>query len=103
MIDFRSSRRNDPFITFQLQHLVQDESCVAVSDAYKEARGMMRSPVGTAVGGIALESVYQKKVEQALADENCFKVITVRMERGNHWLKGIHVRTMVDNSQQYRL
>ena len=69
---------------FQLQHLVQDESCVAVSDAYKEARGMMRTSGGTPLGGIALESVYQKKVEQALADENCFKVITVRIggERG---------------------
>ena len=60
---------------------MQDESCVAVSDAYKEARGVLRSSGGTSLGGIAQESIYQKKVEQALTDENCFKVITVSLTK----------------------
>ena len=51
---------------------MQDELCVAVTEAFKEARGLAR-----ASGSLDMEATYQKKVELALADDNCFKVITV--------------------------
>lgn len=64
------------FSLLQLQHIVSDEICVQVLDLYLSESG------GGATGGATptqpsrstAEGVYQRKAEQIMSEENCFKV-----------------------------
>uniref|UniRef100_A0AAV2L2D7 Paired amphipathic helix protein Sin3a n=1 Tax=Knipowitschia caucasica TaxID=637954 RepID=A0AAV2L2D7_KNICA len=64
----------------QLQHIVSDEICVQVTDLY------LSESLNTATGGAistqasrgAAESLYQRRAEQIMSDENCFKVMFLR-------------------------
>lgn len=60
----------------QLQHIVSDEICVQVTDLYlsecaNNATGGSQSTQASRGGG---ETAYQRKAEQLMSDENCFKV-----------------------------
>uniref|UniRef100_A0A8C1QKK1 SIN3 transcription regulator family member Ab n=1 Tax=Cyprinus carpio TaxID=7962 RepID=A0A8C1QKK1_CYPCA len=64
-------------IVRQLQHIVSDEICVQVTDLYlsefanKATGGSLSTQASR---GIA-ESSYQRKAEQLMSDENCFKLL----------------------------
>ena len=63
----------------QLQHLVTEDSCIQVTEQYLAEIG------NTSTGGslvtqplrVPFEMAYQKKAEQILSEENCFKVAYV--------------------------
>lgn len=65
-----------PLSLTQLQHIVSDEICVQVTDLY------LSESTNNASGGSfssqpsrnSAESAYQRKAEQIMSDENCFKV-----------------------------
>lgn len=71
------------FLSSQLQHIVSDEICVQVTDMY------LSESSGSATGGSLstqatrspAELTYQRKAEQLMADENCFKV-NARLRHG---------------------
>ena len=73
-------------IVRQLQHLALDEGCIAVNDAYQEAckDGGTGGYCGTIHQRSDVEAVYQRKVEQILQEENCFRVsvVSIRARRG---------------------
>ncbi|XP_024137206.1 SIN3 transcription regulator family member Aa [Oryzias melastigma] len=64
-------------IVRQLQHIVSDEICVQVTDLYlaESANGAAGGALSTLSARSAAEGVYQRKAEQLMADENCFKVM----------------------------
>lgn len=60
----------------QLQHLVTDDVCARVTDLYlsecpNKATG---GTLSTQTSRATAEGVYQRKAEQLMSDENCFKV-----------------------------
>lgn len=63
-------------VVSQLQHLVTDDACSRVMDMYlnecanKGTGGTLSSQTSRA----AAEGGYQRKAEQLMSDENCFKV-----------------------------
>ncbi|XP_048828741.1 SIN3 transcription regulator family member Aa [Brienomyrus brachyistius] len=67
-------------IVRQLQHIVSDEICVQVTDLY------LAECSNTATGGslsaqasrAAPEAAYQRKAEQLMSDENCFKLMFIK-------------------------
>lgn len=61
---------------FQLQHLVTDDICVRVTDMYlaESAKKATGGAVSTQTSRAAAEGAYQRKAEQLMTDENCFKV-----------------------------
>lgn len=69
----------------QLQHIVVDESCCQCTELYLEEQ---KTSAGLATGGAGEtqslratnEAVYQKKAEQILQDENCFKIMIHKNE-----------------------
>lgn len=73
----------------QLQHLVTDDVCARVTELY-----LSECP-GKATGGAQstqssrspAESVYQRKAEQLMSDENCFKVRAHNETLCFYWLK----------------
>ena len=66
-------------LVFQLQHLVCDDICVQTLDLYLDEKKLNSTggPVGTAHQRLNPESAYQRKAEQLLAEENCFKIAMV--------------------------
>ncbi|XP_051572105.1 paired amphipathic helix protein Sin3a-like [Myxocyprinus asiaticus] len=64
-------------IVRQLQHIVSDEICVQVTDLYlsecanKATGGSLSSQTSRA----GAETAYQRKAEQLMSDENCFKLL----------------------------
>lgn len=60
----------------QLQHIVSDELCVRVTDLYlsESANGATGGSMSTQATRSAAEGIYQRKAEQLMSDENCFKV-----------------------------
>ncbi len=78
--DFWSLKHECVFVSTQLQHLVCDDICVQTLDLYLEERkqGATGGAVGTAHQRLNAESVYQRKSEQLLSEENCFKIAMVR-------------------------
>ncbi len=60
----------------QLQHLVGDDVCVQVMNLFLEERNL--SATGGAVSTMhqrtTAEATYQRKAEQVLSEENCFKI-----------------------------
>jgi paired amphipathic helix protein Sin3a len=63
-------------VLFQLQHIVSDEICVQVTDLYlaENNNGATGGQLNTQTARSLLESTYQRKAEQLMSDENCFKV-----------------------------
>ena len=67
----------------QLQHIVVDESCYQCTELYLEE---MKASSGLSTGGpvetqplrAQAEAVYQKKAEQILTEENCFKIMVYK-------------------------
>lgn len=64
---------------FQLQHLVADDICVQATEMFLRERGSRATGgyVGTAHQRLGSENSYQKKAEQLMSDENCFKIVLV--------------------------
>uniref|UniRef100_A0A8C4Y379 SIN3 transcription regulator family member A n=1 Tax=Gopherus evgoodei TaxID=1825980 RepID=A0A8C4Y379_9SAUR len=67
-------------IVRQLQHIVSDEICVQVTDLYLSENsngatgGLLSSQSSRALG----EAAYQRKAEQLMSDENCFKLMFIQ-------------------------
>lgn len=72
----------DKVVTYavrQLQHIVCDEApqeCIEIFHQ-EQKRGGAGGPCATAHQRFHAEMAYQKRLEQLLADENCFKVFIV--------------------------
>lgn len=64
----------------QLQHLVCDESCIKCAKMYQEEvkNGGGGGLCATMLCQSTTETAYQKKVEQALNDESCFRIVFYR-------------------------
>ena len=56
-----------------------DDICVQTLDLYLEEtkQGATGGAVGTAHQRLTAEAAYQRKAEQLLSEENCFKVLIV--------------------------
>ncbi|KAJ3595966.1 hypothetical protein NHX12_002375, partial [Muraenolepis orangiensis] len=67
-------------IVRQLQHLVSDEICVQVTDLYlaESAHGATGGPSSAQASRSSIEALYQRKAEQLMSDENCFKLMFLR-------------------------
>jgi paired amphipathic helix protein Sin3a len=69
----------------QLQHIVGDENCNCCATIYSEE---LKSSGGLATGGSVetqasrsvQEALYQKRIEEILEDENCFKIMFYKEE-----------------------
>lgn len=60
----------------QLQHLVTDDVCARVTDMYLSecANKATGGTLSTQTSRATVEGAYQRKAEQLMSDENCFKV-----------------------------
>uniref|UniRef100_A0A674NST4 Paired amphipathic helix protein Sin3a n=1 Tax=Takifugu rubripes TaxID=31033 RepID=A0A674NST4_TAKRU len=67
-------------IVRQLQHIVSDEICVQVTDLYlsESANNASGGSISSQSSRSSAESTYQRKAEQIMADENCFKVMFLK-------------------------
>jgi len=63
----------------QLQHLVTDVTCVQLTDLYHARQQQQQQLVTSSqqLRSAAAEAAYQRKAEQLLSDENCFKLMLV--------------------------
>ncbi|KAH7945416.1 hypothetical protein HPB49_010724 [Dermacentor silvarum] len=66
----------------QLQHIVCDEACLRCTELFVEEQrvGGAGGTCATAAHRAHLESSYQKKAEQALVNDNCFKLVLYQKE-----------------------
>lgn len=66
----------------QLQHIVCDEACLRCTELFMEEQriGAAGGPCTTAAQRAHLESSYQKKAEQALVNDTCFKLVLYQKE-----------------------
>uniref|UniRef100_A0A674D5I8 Paired amphipathic helix protein Sin3a n=1 Tax=Salmo trutta TaxID=8032 RepID=A0A674D5I8_SALTR len=88
-------------IVRQLQHIVSDEICVQVTDLYlaegtNEATG---GPLPTQTSRASTEGCYQRKAEQIMSDENCFKLMFLK-NRGHVQLTVELLDTEEENSDE---
>ncbi|XP_058521474.1 paired amphipathic helix protein Sin3a isoform X1 [Ochotona princeps] len=69
-------------IVRQLQHIVSDEICVQVTDLYlaENSNGATGGQLSTQTSRSLLESTYQRKAEQLMSDENCFKLMFIQSQ-----------------------
>ncbi|XP_065403501.1 paired amphipathic helix protein Sin3a isoform X3 [Macaca fascicularis] len=69
-------------IVRQLQHIVSDEICVQVTDLYlaENNNGATGGQLNTQNSRSLLESTYQRKAEQLMSDENCFKLMFIQSQ-----------------------
>ncbi|XP_068580357.1 paired amphipathic helix protein Sin3a-like [Cebidichthys violaceus] len=67
-------------IVRQLQHLVTDDVCSRVTDMYlsEGANKATGGALSTQTSRAAAEGAYQRKAEQLMTDENCFKLMFVK-------------------------
>ncbi|XP_047452423.1 SIN3 transcription regulator family member Aa isoform X1 [Mugil cephalus] len=88
-------------IVRQLQHIVSDEICVQVTDLYlaESANGASGGTTSTQSSRSSAEAVYQRKAEQLMSDENCFKVMFLR-NRGQVQLTVELLDTDEENSDE---
>ncbi|XP_035012134.1 SIN3 transcription regulator family member Aa isoform X1 [Hippoglossus stenolepis] len=88
-------------IVRQLQHMVSDEICVQVTDLYlaESANGASGGTMSTQSSRSSAESMYQRKAEQLMSDENCFKVMFLR-NRGQVQLMVELLDTEEENSDE---
>uniref|UniRef100_A0A224YVC1 Paired amphipathic helix protein Sin3a n=1 Tax=Rhipicephalus zambeziensis TaxID=60191 RepID=A0A224YVC1_9ACAR len=66
----------------QLQHIVCDEACQRCTELFAEEQraGGAGGACATAAHRAHLESSYQKKAEQSLVNDNCFKLVLYQKE-----------------------
>lgn len=66
----------------QLQHVVCDEACLRCTQLFLEEQraGAAGGPVATAALRAPLEAAYQRRAEQALVNDNCFKLLLYHKE-----------------------
>uniref|UniRef100_A0A8C9ZYE8 Paired amphipathic helix protein Sin3a n=1 Tax=Sander lucioperca TaxID=283035 RepID=A0A8C9ZYE8_SANLU len=88
-------------IVRQLQHIVSDEICVQVTDLYlsESANGASGGTMSTQSSRSSAEALYQRKAEQLMSDENCFKVMFSR-HRGQVQLTVELLDTEEENSDE---
>uniref|UniRef100_A0A671VCV6 Paired amphipathic helix protein Sin3a n=1 Tax=Sparus aurata TaxID=8175 RepID=A0A671VCV6_SPAAU len=88
-------------IVRQLQHIVSDEICVRVTDLYlsESTNGASGGTMSTQTSRSSAEAIYQRKAEQLMSDENCFKVMFVR-NRGQVQLTVELLDTEEENSDE---
>lgn len=69
-------------IVRQFQHLAADDICVQVTDEFiaQKSNDATGGPVDTMAQRMTQELAYQKKVEQILSDENCFRIMLFKNE-----------------------
>ncbi|XP_053206939.1 paired amphipathic helix protein Sin3a-like isoform X2 [Panonychus citri] len=69
-------------IVRQLQHIVGDETCITCNEMFIEEskNNATGGPCSTHHLRANFEAAYQKKAEQLLAEENCFKIIVYKGE-----------------------
>jgi len=60
----------------QLQHLVTDVTCVQLMELYNNSNASSTSAGSAAASQLSL-AAYQRKAEQLLTDENCFRLTLV--------------------------
>ncbi|XP_062849740.1 SIN3 transcription regulator family member Aa isoform X2 [Trichomycterus rosablanca] len=67
-------------IVRQLQHIVSDELCVQVTDLYlsESSSNATGGSLTTQTSRATAEGAYQRKAEQLMAEENCFKLMFVK-------------------------
>ncbi|CAF98397.1 unnamed protein product, partial [Tetraodon nigroviridis] len=67
-------------IVRQLQHIVSDEICVQVTDLYlsESANSASGGSLSSQSSRSSAETAYQRKAEQIMSDENCFKVMFLK-------------------------
>ncbi|KAK1891781.1 Paired amphipathic helix protein Sin3a [Dissostichus eleginoides] len=88
-------------IVRQLQHLVTDDVCARVTDLYlsESANKSSGGPLSTQTSRATAEGSYQRKAEQLMTDENCFKLMFVK-SRGSVSLAMELLDTEEDNSDE---
>ncbi|XP_012670299.1 paired amphipathic helix protein Sin3a [Clupea harengus] len=88
-------------IVRQLQHIVSDEICVQVTELYLSECGSRATggPLATQSSRGTAEGAYQRKAEQIMSDENCFK-LNFQKSRGNIQLAVELLDTEEDNSDE---
>ncbi|CAN9506629.1 unnamed protein product [Ophioblennius macclurei] len=88
-------------IVRQLQHLVTDDVCVRVTDMYlsESANKATGGALATQASRAAAEGAYQRKAEQLMSDENCFKLMFVK-SRGTVSLAMELLDTEEENSDE---
>ncbi|XP_062404501.1 paired amphipathic helix protein Sin3a-like isoform X2 [Sardina pilchardus] len=88
-------------IVRQLQHIVSDEICVQVTELYlgECANRATGGPLASQSSRSAAEATYQRKAEQLMSDENCFK-LNFQKSRGNIQLAVELLDTEEDNSDE---
>uniref|UniRef100_A0A7N8X1Z0 Paired amphipathic helix protein Sin3a n=1 Tax=Mastacembelus armatus TaxID=205130 RepID=A0A7N8X1Z0_9TELE len=88
-------------IVRQLQHIVSDEICVQVTELYlaESANGASGGTMSTQSSRSSAEAIYQRKAEQLMSDENCFKVMFLR-NRGQVQLTVELLDTEEENSDE---
>ncbi|KAM6943140.1 paired amphipathic helix protein Sin3a-like [Xenentodon cancila] len=69
-------------IVRQLQHLVTDDVCARVMEMYlsESANKGTGGTLSTQASRATAEGAYQRKAEQLMSDENCFKVMLVKRQ-----------------------
>ncbi|KAF7701781.1 hypothetical protein HF521_001064 [Silurus meridionalis] len=88
-------------IVRQLQHIVSDEICVQVTDLYLSESNITATggSISTQATRSTAESTYQRKAEQLMSDENCFKLMFIK-SRGNVQLTIELLDTDEENSDE---
>ncbi|XP_029934281.1 paired amphipathic helix protein Sin3a-like isoform X2 [Myripristis murdjan] len=88
-------------IVRQLQHIVSDDVCVRVTDLYlsESANKATGGSLSTQASRAAAEGTYQRKAEQLMSDENCFKLMFVK-SRGSVSLAMELLDTEEENSDE---
>uniref|UniRef100_A0A4W5PVP9 Paired amphipathic helix protein Sin3a n=1 Tax=Hucho hucho TaxID=62062 RepID=A0A4W5PVP9_9TELE len=88
-------------IVRQLQHIVSDEICVQVTDLYlaEGTNGATGGPLSTQTSRASTEGCYQRKAEQIMSDENCFKLMFLK-NRGRVQLTVELLDTEEENSDE---
>uniref|UniRef100_A0A8C7L3Q0 Paired amphipathic helix protein Sin3a n=1 Tax=Oncorhynchus kisutch TaxID=8019 RepID=A0A8C7L3Q0_ONCKI len=88
-------------IVRQLQHIVSDEICVQVTDLYlaEGTNGATGGPLPTQTSRASTEGCYQRKAEQIMSDENCFKLMFLK-NRGHVQLTVELLDTEEENSDE---
>ncbi|XP_023661955.1 paired amphipathic helix protein Sin3a-like isoform X1 [Paramormyrops kingsleyae] len=88
-------------IVRQLQHIVSDEICVQVTDLYlsESQNAATGGSLSTQASRAAQEAAYQRRAEQLMSDENCFKVMFLK-NKGHVQLTVDLLDTEEDNSDE---
>ncbi|XP_060770363.1 SIN3 transcription regulator family member Aa isoform X1 [Neoarius graeffei] len=88
-------------IVRQLQHIVSDEICVQVTDLFlsESSSSATGGSLSTQATRSTAEATYQRKAEQLMSDENCFKLMFIK-SRGNVQLTIELLDTEEENSDE---